>query len=83
MRTLKAYFVAFWQLLFSHRDEGDDHEDFSVFGGVEGDPFKDSFFHFETHIQKQMEAMSRQMEEMFKNFGAVEFPSGKVRAWGY
>ena len=23
-----------------------------------------------------MESMSRQMEEMFKNFGAVQFPSG-------
>ena len=58
----------------------DDNEEFSIFGdGGEDrgeDPFKDSFFHFEGHLQKQMESMSRQMEEMFKNFGAVQFPSG-------
>ena len=57
-------------------DGDDDNDGFSFFGGDSKDPFEDSFFHFNDHIQKQMDAMSRQMEDMFKSFGSVQFPSG-------
>ena len=68
--------------LFS-RDENDDNNDdpeefSSFFGGDRNDPFGESFFHFNDQIQRQMEAMEGLMQEMFKNFGATEFPSSKL-----
>lgn len=61
---------------FRDEEDGDDDNDgFSFFGGDSKDPFEDSFFHFNDHIQKQMDAMSRQMEDIFRNFGSVQFPS--------
>lgn len=62
---------------FGDENDGDDDpEEFSsFFGGDRNDPFGESFFHFNDQIQRQMEAMEGLMQEMFKNFGATEFPS--------
>ena len=35
------------------------------------------FFHFDLH--RQMESMQREMEDMFRNFGAVEFFPGTYK----
>ena len=44
-------------------DGNDDEEDHGMF-----------FFHFD--LNRQMESMQREMEDMFRNFGAEEFSPG-------
>ncbi|RUS81597.1 hypothetical protein EGW08_010649 [Elysia chlorotica] len=57
-------------------EDGDDffHDRNGSFGPRRGG-LDDMFEHFHQDMFQQMESLQRQMEEMFKGFGAVDFPS--------
>lgn len=54
----------------------DDDDDFAEYD--DGTDTDHMFHHFHDEMQKQMDSLHQQMEEMFKQFGAVDFPSGSV-----
>ncbi|XP_046354655.2 HCLS1-associated protein X-1-like isoform X1 [Haliotis rufescens] len=51
----------------------DDDDDFAEYD--DGTDTDHMFHHFHDEMQKQMDSLNQQMEEMFKQFGAVDFPS--------
>ncbi|XP_067666892.1 HCLS1-associated protein X-1-like [Haliotis asinina] len=51
----------------------DDDEEFGDYD--DGSDTDHMFHHFHDEMQKQMDSLHQQMEEMFKQFGAVDFPS--------
>ncbi|KAK3096689.1 hypothetical protein FSP39_002415 [Pinctada imbricata] len=54
--------------------DADNHTDIPIFFGFRGSGGMDQIFaHFHGDMQRQMEEMDRQMQDMFKNFGSVEF----------
>ncbi|GFR96693.1 myeloid leukemia factor 1 [Elysia marginata] len=59
---------------YEHPSEEDFRE--SKFFEHPGDSLDDMFEHFQQDMFLQMESLHRQMEDMFKGYGAMDFPSG-------